>query len=369
MTRQENDMIKSFCMPTRIVYGCGAISQLPGLLNEYGFSSAVIACGAHFKGKAEALCESSVQIKGVYANIKSDPALQGVAELAATARRCKAECIIAIGGGSVIDTGKMASAIVNSTVDADAYFCGTDIPANGIALIAVPTTSGTGSEMSKAAVITVNGEKKTLFSDSFQAKAALIDPELTLSLNPRTTMVTGLDAMTHALEAIWSVRHQTMSDIYAERALRYSVQNLEKAFIDGTNIEARVGMSYASMMAGIAFSQTKNAGVHACSYPLTEMLHMPHGEACAFTLPEFIAINSDERLESICTEIGLCGTEELISTVRRYQAIAGLHTRLSEFGDVDIPKLAAECEKQPLMQFNPVKMDRYKLEELFTSLL
>ena len=151
-------------------------------------------------------------------------------------------------------------------------------------------------------------------------------------------------------------------------AVRLVLENLEAAWRDGGNEEARCGMAYAALLAGLAFGQPKTAGSHACSYPLSMDYHLPHGEACAFTLDSFVRINADARLEVLCREVGLSGTDALAKEINRLKKLAGLRCTLSDLGEVDLDKLAADCAAHPLMQNNPVKMDAAALREMFAAL-
>lgn len=199
-------------------------------------------------------------------------------------------------------------------------------------------------------------------------KIAIVDPELTYSVPPRTTMNTGLDALAHALEGYWSVNHQPICDAYATEAVRLILDNLEAAYKDGGDTKARRNMSLASLLAGLAFAQPKTAASHACSYPLSADYHLPHGEACAFTLDSLVRINADERLETLCHRVGLDSTEALAERIAYFKSLGGLKTRLCELCDVDIEKLSEDCAAHPLMKNNPVALDKAALVRMFEGL-
>ena len=174
--------------------------------------------------------------------------------------------------------------------------------------------------------------------------------------------------MAHALEGYWSKNHQPISDLMAIEAVRMILENLETAYTDGDNMEARTNMAYASLLGGLSFALPKTAGSHACSYPLSEDYHLPHGEACAFTLDSFVRINADERLELLCRRVGLSGTEELAQRIAALKKLGGLRSRLSDLGEVDLDKLAHDCAIHGLMNNNPVHMDEQSLREMFEKL-
>ena len=129
-----------------------------------------------------------------------------------------------------------------------------------------------------------------------------------------------------------------------------------------------VGQTGSALLGGLSFALPKTAACHACSYPLSEDCHLPHGEACAFTLDSFVRVNADGRLEELCRRIGLSGTEELAERIRALKELGGLRRRLSELGEVDLDKLCRDCAAHPLMGNNPVPMDEAALRELFDAL-
>ena len=235
-------------------------------------------------------------------------------------------------------------------------------------VIAVPTTAGTGSEVTQVSVVSHGTEKKTINNPAFMPAAAIVDPVLTLGVPPRTTMNTGLDAMAHALEGYWSKNHQPIPDLMAVEAVRLILENLEKTWRDGSDLEARTNMSRAALLGGLSFALPKTAASHACSYPLSEDYHLPHGEACAFTLDSLVRINADARLEELCSRVGLSGTEELAERIRALKKLGGLRSRLSDLGEVDLDKLCRDCAAHPLMNNNPVKLDEAALHRMFEAL-
>lgn len=358
----------SFYQPVKILFGMGRFSDLSGVLSELGLDSAVLVCDTFFAAKAEAVKAACPAVKAVFAGVEPNPQLSGAKEAARLARECGAQAVIGMGGGSSIDTAKFAAATALGDDEPEAYYNGKPFPAKRLKIVAVPTTAGTGSEVTQVSVMNNGEEKKTINNPVFMPTAAVIDPELMLTVPPRTTMITGLDALSHALEGYWSKNHQPLTDLHAIEAVRFVLANLENAWRDGSNREARCNMAYAALLAGLAFGQPKTAGSHACSYPLSMDYHLPHGEACAFTLDSFVRINADERLEALAKAVGLSGTEALAEEILRLKKLAGLRCTLADLGDVDVEKLAADCAAHPLMNNNPVKMDAAALREMFEKL-
>ncbi len=354
--------------PVRIWFGEGRLNDLDAVLNALEVSRCVLVCDPFFAGKAQALREQHPAILNVWAGVEPNPQLSGAAETVRLARECNAQAILALGGGSAIDTAKFAAAVALGNAPAEEYYDSLAFPAERLKIIAVPTTAGTGSEVTQVSVMNRGEEKKTINHPAFMPAAAIVDPELMLSVPPRTTMITGLDALSHALEGFWSKNHQPLCDLFAAEAVRLILNNLEKAWRNGSDPQARSRMAYAALLAGMAFAQPKTAGCHACSYPLSMDYHLPHGEACAFTLDSFVLVNADERLERLCRRAGLPGTYALAEEIRKLKRLAGLCCTLDELGDVDVGKLARDCAAHPLMGNNPVPMDEEKLTALFEGL-
>ena len=358
-----------YSQPVKIFFGAGKFAKLGEVLEELGVQRCVIACGKHFAPTAKEMREKDPRITAVFGAVEQNPQLSGVAETARLARETGADAVIGVGGGSSIDTAKFAAAIARGDGSAEDYYYGrTPFPADRLTIVAVPTTAGTGSEVTQVSVVSNGTEKKTINNPVFMPRAAIVDPVLSSTVPPRTTMNTGLDAMAHALEGYWSKNHQPISDLMAIEAVRLILENLETAYRDGSNMGARANMAYASLLGGLSFALPKTAGSHACSYPLSEDYHLPHGEACAFTLDSFVRINADERLELLCRRVGLSGTEELAQRIAALKELAGLRRRLSDLGEVDLDKLAHDCAVHGLMQNNPVPMDEAKLKAMFENL-
>ena len=359
-----------YAQPVKIWFGAGKWKELGQILKDLGIGSCLLVCGRHFVPQAKELAEKFPAVRGIFSEVEANPLLTGAIKAARLAKETGAEAILGIGGGSVIDTAKFAAAAAADPDSAEAMYRGEKpFPKAALPVIAVPTTAGTGSEVTQVSVISHGAEKRSMNDPCFMPKAAVVDPELTLSAPPYTTMITGLDAMAHALEGYWSVNHQPIPDLMAVEAVRLILENLEKAYRSGADLEARTALSQASLLGGLAFAVPKTAACHACSYPLSEEHHLPHGEACAFTLDSFVKINADERLEELCSRAGLSGCEELAERIASFKRMAGLKTRLSELGDsVDTALLAKKAAVHPLMRNNPVPMDEAALKAMFDAL-
>lgn len=354
-----------YSQPVKIFFGAGNLQRLPAVLDEFGLKRCVLVCGKHFSLTAEELRRKDHHICAIFSSVEENPQLRNVESISRLARKENADAVIGIGGGSAIDAAKFAAAVAKGDGEPIDYFRGKAFPADRLAVIAIPTTAGTGSEVTQVSVVSHEGEKKTINDLAFMPKAAIVDPQLTMSVPPRVTMSAGLDALSHALEGYWSRNHQPISDLTAIEAVRLVLANLETAYRNGGDQEARGGMAYAALLGGLSFALPKTAACHACSYPLSELFGLPHGEACAFTLPALIRINADERLEYLCRAVGLRDAEELARRVEALRGLGGLRTKLSELGDVDAAALARACAAHPLMDNNPVALDAARLTAMF----
>ena len=355
--------------PVRIRFGSGSVRSLGEELRAIGASRCLVVCDRFLRPTVEAMQNEIPEIAAVFSDVEENPRLSGVIAATKLARENGVDAIVGIGGGSTMDTAKFTAAIARENADALACFSGErPFPKTRFAMIAVPTTAGTGSEVTQVSVITHGREKKTINNPVFMPTLAIVDPKLSLTVPPRTTMNTGLDALAHALEGYWSKNHQPVSDLCAIEAVRLVLENLETAYRDGSNLAARENMSLAALLGGLSFALPKTAGSHACSYPLSEDYHLPHGEACAFTLDSFVRINADERLETLCRRVGLSGTDELADRIRALKKLAGLRMTLADLGEVDLDKLAHDAAVHPLMQNNPAAMDEAALRRMFEAL-
>ena len=359
-----------YAQPVKIWFGEGKFAQLSAILEKLRIERAVLVCGRHFAPDAQAMMEADKRFVALFSQVEQNPQLSGIEETVRLCRAHDAQAVIGIGGGSSMDTAKFAAAVAPNEGEALDYYEGRRSfdAKSRLAILAVPTTAGTGSEVTQVSVVSHVKEKKTINNPAFMPTAAIVDPLLTIGVPPRTTMCTGLDAMAHALEGYWSKNHQPIPDLTSIQAVRLILENLEKAYRHGDDREARGNMALAALMGGLSFALPKTAASHACSYPLSEDYHLPHGEACAFTLDSLVKINADERREYLCRAVGLSGTDELAARIRAFKEMAGLRTKLGDLGEVDMDKLCRDCAAHPLMNNNPVKLDEKALRAMFEAL-
>lgn len=359
-----------------IKFGVGARFELQSIVEKEGFSRGILICDKLFfsNGVADSLRTNCKSIVGIYSDITPNPMLSEVLRATALIKEKSADFVIALGGGSSLDLAKFACSMVFADGKITDYFYKrTAFSEKHLPLIAMPTTAGTGSECTAVSVLNddATGTKSPVNSPNFYPYMAVVDPEFTLSVPPFITAITGIDAMSHALEAYWSIHNNPISDIYAIEGLKLIFQNLEKAYSEGQNIEVRINMSFGATLAGLAFATAKTAGVHACSYPLSINHHLSHGEACAFTLDAFLLANATaepERLNRLAKELGFNSLEAMAQKIKQMKQSFKLKTTLGQVGITDTKTLAEECLVHPLMANNPKKFSSEELKGLFDSL-
>lgn len=258
--------------------------------------------------------------------VTPNPSVDDLMGLAALEWLHDIDSIVAVGGGSTIDTAKIMSRIASCAEDLnmpDDLWNGVTPSGNvRVPVYAIPTTSGTGSEVTPTATVWdyARGVKRSLSGDDLFPKMAILDPVLTYDLPRNITVSSGLDAISHALESVWNRNANPLTLISATQSLRMSLDALPRLVISGEDFPARRSMMQASLMAGLAISQTKTALSHSMSYPLTIEYGIPHGIACSFALPEILEFNAsadDGRLENLAIELGFETIADLVGELRR----------------------------------------------------
>lgn len=363
--------------PVQLIFGEGAIQQIGTILEAKGLSRAFLICGHSMvkTGNADRLAQyAQGRIIGRSCEVEPHPTIQNVDVNAALARECGADCLIAMGGGSVIDCAKAVAVAVAENVTG-AQLLNRYPVQKALPVIAIPTTSGTGSEVTSAASLNdkEHNIRGGIMSPALYAVAAIVDPELTWSLPAKPTAFSGLDALSHALDALSSIRLNPYSETLAIRAAQLVMENLTSAAMDKDNREARSNMALASTLAGLAFSQVGTTATHACTAALSTLYSISHGEACAFTLDTWLRINSKARpaLHQVAQQLGFADAEAMADRIQAMKQKLGCRTRLTELGgtQADIPTLAKMSAESRNMAVNVVKATKPELEAIYQALL
>lgn len=305
-------MISTYSQICGVVFGPGAIEKTAEKVKEQG-NKALCICGKSVKAAGIAdrvlkiLKDGGVEAV-LYDGVKADPSDQIVDEAAESGRKYGADVVVGIGGGSSLDAAKAVAVLLKNPGKISEYYVGKKPFTETAPLILLPTTSGTGSEVTPMAVITDsgNGIKQTVLN---HAAAAIVDPELTLTAPPHVTAATGMDALSHAIEAYTANPgfSNPFSDVLALKAMEEISENLQTAYEDGSNLEARTGLSLGSNFAGMAFSESCVHFGHAAAHEIGARFHISHGALCALALPEVIEFSADvmpERIQDIAKAVG-----------------------------------------------------------------
>ena len=294
-----------FC-PTKIVCGAHALDKLPGELESRGVAHPLVMTDAGLvklgvAAKLTDVLDAAGVAYEVFDQVPPDSSMDVVNEVARlyTERGC--DGFVAIGGGSVIDTTKGAAASLACEGVDFATLQGSEIlKADLPPLIAVPTTAGTGSEVTLVAVVADTHKHAKLSFTSYKLvpHAAILDPALTSSLPPKLTATTGMDALTHAVEAYTSIQKNPVSDAFAVKAIELIAENLPVACREGANVDARTSLALGSLLAGAAFSNAMVGIVHAIGHSLGGLCHIPHGQAMMMLLPHCVRYNLDRGIHA-----------------------------------------------------------------------
>ena len=371
-----------FNLPVKLVFGSGKRNDLAKYIDEIGGNRGVLVCGNSFckNGVAdEFLRLGGGKIVEIFSDIRPNPTTDNVNDCVRLMREVDADFAVALGGGSPMDCCKAACAIVRGDDNIEPYHSlGKPISAKeAIPMIAVTTTSGTASEVTNISVLTdINKNLKQPMNDpAMYPKIAVIDPELTLTVPPQVTASTGLDVLSHAIESYWSTLNQPICSACSIYAARLVFEWLEKAYTEPENLTAREKMAEASIVAGVAFSHPRTTGSHACSFPLTNIYGIPHGEACAFTLDYFVKFNakhadSDGRLDALAKDCGFDSAYEMADEISAMKKRMGMRSRLSEIGCTSDEQIAELTKKSMsmLMKRNPIELSESDIGEMYNKL-
>jgi alcohol dehydrogenase class IV len=348
-----------------IRYGDGALAALGETARELGLARVLLVTDAGVvrlgvAGEAEAhLAAAGVRVTR-FDGVQPDPTLANVAAGLDRLREATADGLIAVGGGSSIDCAKAIAVAQMNAEPLPGYMGVERIPRAGLPVIAVPTTAGTGSEVTRVAVITdEDRDVKMMFaSRHLVCRAAIVDPLLTHSMPPSLTAAVGVDALTHAIEAYVSRRAQPLTDTIALSAIRRIGAHLRRACADGQDREARAAMMLGAMEAGMAFSNASVALVHGMARPLGACFHLAHGLSIAVLLPVVTAFSlpaARERYDRIATALGV---EDLVGALRELNQDVGIPS-LRALGVPDdryealLPRMAADAIESGSPANNP----------------
>ena len=351
-----------YSCPTNVVAGHGALSSISKAIVDLGCKRALILTdpGVKAAGLADlvknALADFCI---GVFDKIPADPDLEAVDAATEAARELKADCIVSVGGGSVIDTAKGVCVTLKNGGKANDYLNFMVLTEPQTPHIAIPTTSGTGSEVTNIAVLTSHGAGRKLFivDPKIIPNVAILDPRFTLGLPKLLTVTTAMDAMTHAVEAMTSIMSNLICDGMALQAIRLINEKLPLAVKDGKNEKARINLQVAATMAGWAFTIPQVGLAHGMAHTIGALHHVHHGAACGILLPKVMRYNVDhsaDKLAQVAQAMGVntTGMSEHDAALAAADAVEALMKKVDHpmrLRDVGVPE-----ENLPICAFHAI---------------
>jgi alcohol dehydrogenase len=338
--------------PRELQFGEGVSEKLGMVCRNLSASRAIIVTSSgmpkrnFFNRLCDSLKRESVAFS-VFDKVSPEPPVGDLQNCVKFAGAYRPDIVIGVGGGSALDVAKTGAILLKTGGTVHDYFGMHNIPCNGLPTVMLPTTAGSGSEVTPNSVFVVEEENiKRGIEDPHQIPScALIDPVLSMSMPPQLTAATGMDALTHAIESYVSKRSSPLSETFSLQAISLISRYLKRAWKDGSDMEARSGMALAATVAGLAFGNAGTGGVHACAYPLSSRFKIPHGKANALMLPYVVAFNMEEtpKYDTIRRYFG----EKLPEKLHELLIDLKLPARLSEVGiaESDIIPMAEQVIK------------------------
>lgn len=372
--------------PAKIVFGTGCTKQFCDDYISMGLKRLFILIAPVIRPMisemTDTLKSAGVEIE-IYDDIRQEPSVNDFKRILEVARTFKADSVIGVGGGSVLDVCKLVATLVDSEQQIEDLFGIGFIKQRGKWFACMPTTSGTGSEVSPNAILLDERDalKKGVVSPHLMADAAYIDPKLTWTVPAKITAETGMDALTHCIEAYTNKFAHPVIDVYALEGIRLIAHNLLRAVKDGKDVEAREALSLGSMYGGLCLGPVNTAAVHALSYPIGGEFHISHGLSNAILLPSIMRFNCNANVKKYAQIAIACGVtpgatdEETamkgVEFIAQLSKNCGIPTTLTELG---IPKTAvdgmakAAMNVQRLLKNNPREVTEQDAKAIYESL-
>jgi len=334
--------IHSFATAKRILFGAGSVGKIGAEAKSLNATKALIVTDSMMVklsliDKVTKPLESEKIAYEIWSGVEPEPSVEIAQGAVERAREGKFNLIIGIGGGSVLDTTKAAAMIAKQPGSVKDYL-GATLPKPEIPFIQVPTTAGTGSEVSNLTILTVKEEefKYAIYSPFLYPDVAIVDPVMSSTMPAQVTANTGVDALTHAIEAYVSLDASPITDIFAVEAIKLINQHLRVVYVNGDNLDARQGMAKASLFAGMAFGNAGTVLGHAAGYAHAHIHHLPHGASVAVSEPYVLQYNAIANLERHAHIAKLLG-ESIVELPLRDAALKAGVTFKKLLEDLDMP--------------------------------
>jgi alcohol dehydrogenase class IV len=385
-----------FCSVGRIVFGRGEFARAGELAGEMGRSALIVTNAGEpgDGGAVDRLAEllSTASVSCAFIRQRGEPTVEGVDAAVQMAREAECDVVIGFGGGSAIDAAKAVAGLLTNGGSAIDYMEvvgeGRKITKAAAPWIAIPTTAGTGAEVTKNAVVTCEAErfKASIRSELLLARAVVVDAELGVPVRPDVTARAGMDALCQVIESYTSIRSQPITDALAAKGIALAARSLRRVYADGADVDAREDMAVAALLSGITLTNVGLGAVHGFASPLGANFPIPHGAVCGALLPHVIAANvvglreesTDHPALARYAEIGrtLTGEATLPDSEAIDAGVAWLAESACELGipplgqfgltAEDIPQMVALAGKSSSMRYNPVKLSEQVLVDVLT---
>jgi len=371
-------------LPKKILFGEGAAKEIPKLVKEFNSNSVLFITDPTIRkiGLSDQILNSlenaGIQTE-VFDQVEPEPSIKAAEKVIDISRKSEFDLTIGMGGGSSLDMAKLASISVTNIGTLKDFVGVGMVKKPGVPKILIPTTSGTGSEITMNSIVSdkENKLKMGIVTPYIIADVALIDPLLTATMPPKVTSSTGLDALTHAVESLISIDLNPFSELFAIDAIKRIFRNLPKAYHDGKNIEARREMCLASMFAGISLGISGVCAGHAAAYSFT--ISIPHGVGCAIALPYIMELNATSCLDKMVKIAEAAGIAEKGANQKKnaYNAVNAVRVLMKEVGNPlslkeigisgeDIESMAKKMLTiKRLLAHNPKDLNEKDTEKLF----
>jgi len=373
-------------LPKKLLFGNNCLDDFIKDFCELPFRKVMVIADTHVKSALDKLIEG-LKVAGIFyvldTEISKEPSVNDFNRILSVAEKNFADAVIGVGGGSVLDVAKLVSALCFTGATVEQVFGKGKIEQRKLFLACLPTTSGTGSEVSPNAILldSHDNRKKAVISPHLIPDVACIDPLLTHSVPPSVTAFTGIDALTHCIEAFANKNSHPVIDIYALQGIRLLFENLPKAFANGEDAEAREKIALGSLYGGLCLGPVNTAAVHALSYPLGSEYGLAHGLSNAMLLPHVLEYNLPRGVEKYAEMAVALGVEddgsELDKAVKGITKIKELCRKLEipekltdfDFSVSVVPELAKSAfQVQRLLVNNPKKLLENDIIKIYSNL-
>ncbi len=365
-----------------VIYGSGTrrrVGKQAALLGSH----ALIVSGRSAMQRSGTLAElvdtlaGSGVTAGIFAEVEAEPSLATVDRGRETFHRAQCDLVIAIGGGSALDVGKAIAALAPRPEPVNHFFAGVEISGQGRPCIALPTTSGTGAEVTPNSVLTntATAEKASIRGHCLLPEVAIVDPELTFTCPREQTAFSGLDALTQAIESYVSTGANPVSDLLCEESIRRLAGSLRQAVDDGADRRAREDMALGSLLAGLALAGARLGLVHGLAHPLGALYHLPHGQVCGALLPHVMAYNlrvAGPKYARLARMLDLgADPPALVAWVAALVRDLGAQLNFAKAGlnEADFPRLVPPTLASGSSRHNPRPVDEPGVRELLKDLM